>query len=150
MTAICSQNSKHHFRYSSPKCYVAIQIHQPDSILILPLWLAGNFPAAKHAIPAGWSCPTDSHPWRSVTNDLRSQIITAAKPLLPTSHVRSSSAYRQRRIRGFRATGETRHVPGAPGSWDLRYPLAYQKRKSLHIWLTTYFSGVAKFRVTTK
>ena len=29
----------------------------------------------------------------------------------------------QRRIRGFRATGETRHVPAAPGSWDLRYLL---------------------------
>ena len=47
----------------------------------------------------------------------------------------------QRRIRGFGATGETMHVPGAPGSWDLRYLPPYQKRKSLRIWLTIFGSG---------
>ena len=42
----------------------------------------------------------------------------------------------QRRIHGFRPIGETRHVPGAHGSCDLRYP--YQKLKSLRIWPTIF------------
>ena len=53
----------------------------------------------------------------------------------------------QRRIRTFRATGETRHVPEAPGSWDLRYPLPKTEKSAD---LAHYFSGVAKFCAQNK
>ena len=53
----------------------------------------------------------------------------------------------QRRIRGFRATGETRHVPAAPGSWDLGYPLTKTEKSPD---LAHYFSRVAKFCVQNK
>ena len=48
----------------------------------------------------------------------------------------------QRRIRGFRATGEARYVP------EVTWALGSTKNwKSPQIWPTSYFSGVAKFYV---
>ena len=45
------------------------------------------------------------------------------------------------RLQGYWETG---HVPGAPGSWDLRYPLPKTEKSAD---LARYFSGVAKFCV---
>ena len=54
----------------------------------------------------------------------------------------------QRRIHGFRATGETRHVfTRGPGSWNVRYPLPKMEKSAD---LAHYFSGVAKFCVQNK
>ena len=47
----------------------------------------------------------------------------------------------------FFIKGETRHLPGAPGSWDLRYPLQKTEKSAD---LPHYFSGVAKFCVQNK
>ena len=51
----------------------------------------------------------------------------------------------QRRIRGFRATGETRHVPKSPESWKLSLRYSVQKKTEKSADLAPYFSGVAKF-----
>ena len=59
----------------------------------------------------------------------------------------STNTNKQRRIRSFRATGETRHVPGAPGNWDLRYPLPKTEKCAD---LAHYFSEVAKLCVQNK
>ena len=61
--------------------------------------------------------------------------------------IRMGLTWIHRRIRGFRATGETRHVPGAPGSWDLRYSLQKTEKSAD---LAHYFSRVAKFCVQNK
>ena len=48
----------------------------------------------------------------------------------------------QRRVRGSRATGETRHVPEAPGSWDSRHPLLKNEKSAD---LAHYFSEEVTF-----